>query len=93
MSAREDLAEKIWEAIKSLGLDTAPVVGPMGLSADNKYRSVYLGWARYLDGEVRIYSPNYFVYRDSRSRFEKFTSFDAVVNFLRTEICSKPSES
>ena len=89
MSAREELAEKVWELACELGLNTSPCAGGMTLSADRKYRTVSIGWARYLDGEIRVYGPKFFIYRDSRNRFEKLTSFEALTQYLKTEVCGR----
>lgn len=86
MSEREILMNTIWDLICELGLNTSPTVGPV---EGTKYRSVYFGWARYLDGEIRIYGPKFLLYRDSRGRQEKFTSYDDLKHYLTTEICLK----
>lgn len=83
MSIREELSDQVLTLINELGLNTSPSAGCTGISADKKYRSVSLGWARWLDGEVRIYGPKYFLYRDSRNRQEVLRSFDELKAYLQ----------
>lgn len=83
-SPREILTNDIWDLICELGLNTSPTSGPV---AGTKYRSVFFGLARLLDGEIRIYGPKFFLYRDSRNRQEKFVSYNDLRHYLRTEVC------
>jgi len=92
MSARSDVADKIWELVNHLNLNTSPV-SDYGVGPGNRYRHINCGRARYLDLEIRVYSPTFIYYHDSRRNKEKFTSYAELEDYLRHEVCLHPRES
>lgn len=62
MSKREEILEDLVEALQEADLDQVYGIDT-GLSQDKKYRYATFCRARTLDGEVRVYSPNWILFR------------------------------
>ena len=62
MSKREEILEELVEALQEADLDQVYGIDT-GLSRDKKYRWATFCRARTLDGEVRVYSPNWILFR------------------------------
>ena len=62
MSNREEILEDLVEALQGADLDQVYGIDT-GLSQDKKYRWATFCRARTLDGEVRVYSPNWILFR------------------------------
>ena len=62
MSKREQILEDLIEALQEADLDQVYGIDT-GLSQDKKYRWATFCRARTLDGEVRVYSPNWILFR------------------------------
>ena len=62
MSKREEILEDLIEALQEADLDQVYGINT-GLSQDKKYRYATFCRARTLDGEVRVYSPNWILFR------------------------------
>lgn len=59
MSKREEILGDLVEALQEADLDQVDT----GLSQDKKYRWATFCRVRTLDGEVRVYSPNWILFR------------------------------
>jgi hypothetical protein len=62
MSKREQILEDLVEALQGADLDQVYGIDT-GLSQDKKYRWATFCRARTLDGEVRVYGPNWILFR------------------------------
>ena len=62
MSKREEIIGDLVEALQGADLDQVYGIDT-GLSQDKKYRWATFCRARTLDGEVRVYSPNWILFR------------------------------
>lgn len=62
MSKREEILGDLVEALQEADLDQVYGIDT-GLSQDKKYRWATFCRARTLDGEVRVYSPNWILFR------------------------------
>ena len=76
--SRELIQQHLIEWISETGRFNAPYGILDSKSADGKYRSVTFGIARITDIEVRIYSPSWFLIRDSRHGDQKCSSLTEV---------------
>lgn len=68
MSKREDILDEVVEALQEADLDQVYGIDT-GLSQDKKYRYATFCRARTLDGEVRVYSERYILFRWQKGRF------------------------
>jgi len=69
MSKREEILEELVEALQEADLDQVYGINT-GLSQDKKYRYATFCRARTLDGEVRVYSPNWILFRTMKGGYE-----------------------
>jgi len=76
--SRELIQQHLIEWISETGRFTAPYGILDSKSADGKYRSITFGIARVTDIELRIYSPKWFLLRDSRHGDSKHDSLEDV---------------
>ncbi len=83
--SRELIQQHLIEWISETGRFTAPYGILDSKSPDGKYRSITFGIARVTDIELRIYSPKWFLLRDSRYGDHKFLSTEEVKEWLSTQ--------
>lgn len=57
---------------------------PYGIikGSHGQYRNITFGIARWLDAEIRIYSPTWLLYRDSDNMQQKFGCVNDLLGFL-----------
>jgi len=69
MSKREEILEELVEALQKADLDQVYGIDT-GLSQDKKYRWAIFCRARTLDGEVRVYNPNWILFRTMKGGYK-----------------------
>lgn len=82
MSERAQIAERIAETIRELGL-TNPFGGDVSRPEGQRYYGILFARPRTLDGLVRVYGPKFILVETSQTGQEKFESEAEAVAFIR----------